>query len=219
VENGHASFLSTLNLHLSTVIRAFLFDIGNVLVRFDFSRALCAVAAHSDRTEDAGAVQRFDAVKLEYEDGRMPRADFLRQTFDLLGYRGTEAQFTAAWQGIFTENEPMTTLVRQLHGKFPLFLLSNTNDMHVEGLFRDFPVFAHFTGATYSHEARASKPHPPIYEIACRSHGLDPAGTFFIDDLAPNIATARTLGFQAHHYHHEKHGDLLAAVRAAGVNV
>ena len=201
------------------MIRAFLFDIGNVLVRFDFSRAIRAVAAHSDFADESDALQRIDTVKLAYEDGQLSRADFLREAFALLGYRGTEAQFIAAWQGIFTENEPMTALVRALHGKFPIYLLSNTNCMHVEGLFRDFPVFAHFTGATYSHEAKASKPHRTIYEIAARTHGFNPAATFFIDDLAANIATARELGFHTHHYHHDRHGELLAAIRAAGVEV
>lgn len=200
------------------MIRAFLFDIGNVLVRFDFARAMQAVAALSDVADETEAHRRFEAVKADYEDGRVSRADFLRQAIDILGYRGTEAQFIAAWQGIFWENEPMTALVRQLHGTFPLFLLSNTNDMHVEGLFRDFPVFRHFTDGTYSHEARASKPHRPIYEIACRTHGLDPRTTFFIDDLAANIATARELGFHAHHYHHERHDELLGALRSAGIH-
>ena len=201
------------------MIRSFLFDIGNVLVRFDFSRAVRAVAALSDVADEADALHRMDAVKLHYEDGQVSRADFLHEAFRILGYRGTEAQFIAAWQGIFTENEPMTALVRALHGKFPIYLLSNTNCMHVEGLFRDFPVFAHFTGATYSHEAKASKPHRTIYEIAARTHGLEPGATFFIDDLAANIATARELGFHTHHYHHDRHGELLAAIRAAGVEV
>ena len=201
------------------MIRAFLFDIGNVLVRFDFSRAVRAVVPFSDVADEADALHRIDAVKLGYEDGQISRADFLHEAFRILGYRGTEAQFIAAWQGIFTENEPMTSLVHALRGKFPLFLLSNTNDMHVEGLFRDFPVFAHFTGATYSHEAKASKPHRPIYEIACRTHGLDPRTTFFIDDLAANIATAREIGFHSHQYHHDRHGELLAAVRGAGVEL
>jgi len=201
------------------MIRAFLFDIGNVLMRFDFSHALRAVAPLCDAADAAVLMSRMDSVKLGYEDGQVSRADFLREAFRTLGYRGTEAQFIAAWQGIFTENGPMTSLVDSLHGKFPLYLLSNTNDMHVEGLFRDFPVFAKFTGATYSHEAKASKPHRPIYETAARTHGLDPRTTFFIDDLAANIATARELGFHAHHYHHERHGELLAAIRAAGVEV
>ena len=201
------------------MIRAFLFDIGNVIVRFDFSRAVRAVAALSDVADEAGALRRMDAVKLHYEDGQISRADFLREVFAILGYRGTEAQFIAAWQDIFWANEPMIALVRRLHGKFPLFLLSNTNDMHVEGLFRDFDVFRLFTGATYSHEAKASKPHRAIYEIACRTHGLDPRTTFFIDDLAANIATARELHFQTHHYHHDRHDELTAAIRAADPEV
>jgi putative hydrolase of the HAD superfamily len=199
------------------MIRAFLFDIGNVLVRFDFAHVARTVAPLCDVADAADALHRIEVVKLHYEDGQISRADFLRQAFEALRYRGTEAQFIAAWQGIFSENAPMTGFVRSLHGKLPLFLLSNTNDMHVEGLFRDFPVFAHFSGATYSHQAKASKPHRTIYEIACRTHGLDPAATFFIDDLAANIATARELGFQTHHYHHGRHGELLDAVRAAGV--
>ena len=201
------------------MIRAFLFDIGNVLMRFDFLRAASAVAPHCDATDAADVMQRMESVKYGYEDGQVSRPEFLQKAFAALGYRGTEAQFIAAWQGIFTENKPMTALVDSLHGKFPLYLLSNTNDMHVEGFFRDFPVFAKFTGATYSHEAKASKPHRPIYEIACRTHGLDPRTTFFIDDLAANIATARELGFEAHHYHHERHGDLLDALRSTGLEI
>ena len=201
------------------MIRAFLFDIGNVLVRFDFLRAATAIAPLCDAADAAEVMRRMDPVKYGYEDGQVTRTDFLRSAYAALGYRGSGVQFIAAWQAIFSGNEPMAALVRALRGKFPLYLLSNTNDKHVEGLFRDFPVFAHFTGATYSHEAKASKPHRPIYEIACRTHGLDPRTTFFIDDLAANIATARELGFHAHHYHHDRHGELLAAVRAAGVEI
>ena len=201
------------------MIRAFLFDIGNVLARFDFARAAHTIAPLCDVADAAELLQRMESVKYGYEDGQVSRTEFMAKAFAALGYRGTEAQFVAAWQGIFTENEPMAALVRSLHGKFPLYLLSNTNDMHVEGLFRDFPVFEKFTGATYSHEAKASKPHRPIYEIACRSHGLDPRTTFFIDDLAANIATANELGFQTHHYHHERHGELLDALRGTGLEL
>jgi len=201
------------------MIHAFLFDIGNVLVSFDFARAAQAVASLCDAADAAEVLKRIDAVKYGYEDGQVSRAEFLHTAFGALGYRGSEAQFIAAWQGIFIENEPMTALVRSLHGRFPLYLLSNTNDMHVEGLYRDFPVFGQFTGGTFSHLAKASKLHREIYETARRSHGLDPAATFFIDDLPANIATAREFGFRAHHYHHDRHGDLLANIRAAGVEV
>ena len=192
---------------------AFLFDIGNVLVHFDFIHAARAILPLCDAADAGELLQRIDADKLRYEDGQMPRADFLRAAFAALKYRGTEAEFIAAWQCIFSANAPMHQLVERLRGRYPLYLLSNTNDIHIEGLFRDFPVFQHFTGATYSHLARASKPHRAIYEIACRDHALEPSTTLFIDDLAANIATAQALGFQTHHYHPERHDALLDALR------
>ncbi len=199
------------------MIRTFLFDIGNVLVRFDFSKAVRTLAALSDVADEDEVLARIETVKVAYEDGEISRADFLRETFRILKYRGTEAQFIAAWQDIFTANEPMHDLVRRLHGRFPLYLLSNTSDIHVEGLFRDFDIFGHFTDATYSYIVRASKPHRPIYEIATRAHGFTPAETLFIDDLAANIATAKELGFQTHHYHPDRHHELLATLSAHGI--
>lgn len=198
------------------MIHAFLFDIGNVIVRFDFTRALRAVAALSDVTDEAAALQRIDAVKLTYEDGQITRDAFLKEAFALLNYRGTREQFIAAWQDIFWANEPMHALIRSLHGRYPIHLLSNTNDMHVEGLFRDFDIFQCVTTGVYSHEVAASKPNPRIYAIACEKCGIDPATTFFIDDLAANIETARKAGFQAHHYHHDRHEALLDDLRTAG---
>jgi glucose-1-phosphatase len=196
------------------VIRAFLFDIGNVLVRFNFAKAYAELAPVSGIAHTAELLARIEAVKLQYEDGQLSRAAFLEQVFDFLQFRGTEADFLKAWQGIFTGNEPMVALVRRLHSQFPLYLLSNTNCMHLEGLFRDFDFFSLFRGGTYSHVASASKPGARIFEIACAEHGLEPASTFFIDDLAANVATARELGFRCHQYHPDRHDDLLGALQA-----
>jgi glucose-1-phosphatase len=201
------------------VIRAFLFDIGNVLVRFDFNKAHRAIMALSNQEPDAEGLAQLEKVKLAYEDGQIPRAEFFRQVFDILQYRGTEQQFIAAWQDIFTANSPMVEVVRQLHGRYRLFLLSNTNCMHVEGLFRDFDYFALFDGATYSHVARTSKPLPQIFEIACQQHGIIPAETLFIDDLEPNIGTAKNLGFHTHHYHPDQHEAFLAGLRELNVEL
>jgi HAD superfamily hydrolase (TIGR01509 family) len=89
--------------------------------------------------------------------------------------------------------------------------------MHVEAFFRDFDFFACFGGGTFSHEARASKPSRRIFEIACERHGLIPAETLFIDDVAENIAAAAALGFHTHHYHAAQHDALLSALAKAGV--
>jgi glucose-1-phosphatase len=198
-------------------IRAFLFDIGNVLLKFDFSKALRAVAAQSDVANEVEALGLIDRIKVAYEDGQIDRATFLRGVFDVLRYRGDEPAFIAAWEDIFEPNEPMVRLVEELAKKScPLYLLSNTNDIHRNYFLRQYPFFRHFKGGTYSDTARASKPGREIYETACREHGLTAGETFFIDDLLPNIETARGLGFQAHHYHADRHAALLEDLKAAG---
>jgi putative hydrolase of the HAD superfamily len=199
------------------MLRAFLFDIGNVLLHFDFNIALRKIAAHCDGLAFAELSALLEPAKSQFEDGRVDRKAFLQAAFAALQYRGTEAQFVAAWEDIFEENKPMTALVERLHGRFPLYLLSNTNDLHVDYFLRRYPVFTHFSGRVFSHEVRAAKPHPEMYRIACQQLGLEPVKTFFIDDLLPNIETARSLGFRTHHYHHERHGDLLAALETMGV--
>ena len=200
-------------------IRAFLFDIGNVLLKFDFAKALRAIAAESEVASEIEALGLIDRIKVAYEDGQIDRPSFLRGAFDVLKYRGTDATFIAAWENIFEPNEPMIALVNQLAGQFPLYLLSNTNDIHREYFLRQYPFFQHFKGGTYSDTARASKPGREIYEIACRDHRLAAAETFFIDDLLPNIETARGLGFHAHHYHSDRHDQLLEDLRAQNVRV
>ena len=199
------------------MIRAFLFDIGNVILKFDFSGVLKKTLALSEVRDPIDATAQIDRIKVGYEDGQIDRATFLRGVFDVLRYRGTEAQFIAAWEDIFTPNEPMVALVEQLHERFPLYLLSNTSDIHRDFIFQRYPFFQRFAGGIYSYEVKSSKPARDIYEIAQRQLGIEPPSTFFIDDLLPNIETARSLGFHVHHYHYDQHEALLTQLAASGV--
>lgn len=198
------------------VLRAFIFDIGNVLLRFDFQLALKKLARDADPAAEA-IMQLIEPVKVAYEDGRMQRGDFQAQVRAIVRYTGSDGDFISAWEDIFTENQPMMELVERLHGHHPLYLLSNTSDIHVEFIFRRYPVFRCFTDGVYSYQARASKPNREIYDLAVQQFGVTPAETLFIDDLLPNVETARAVGLRAHHYHHEQHAALLEELRGAGI--
>lgn len=200
------------------MLRAFIFDIGNVILRFDFQHAIRKLQQHSNPVSET-ILELIEPVKLAYEGGRMERADFQAELRAILRYTGSDADFVAAWEDIFTVNEPMVELIEALEPQYPLYLLSNTSDIHVDFFFRRYPVFGRFRDAVYSYKVRASKPEREIYEIAARQFGVAPGGAFFIDDLAPNIATAAEVGFQTHHYHHERHQELLEKLRALGVKV
>ncbi len=198
-------------------IRAFVFDIGNVLLRFDFSLALRALAGKSQFTAPEEILIHIERIKIAYEDGRIDRAGFLRGVFDVLRFTGTEADFIGAWEDIFEPNEPMIATVDNLHGRYPLYLLSNTSDIHRDYIFRRYPVFNRFDQGIYSFEVGASKPGHQIFEIACEKLRLHPPVTLFVDDLLPNIEMARTLGFVCHHYHHDHHDAFLKELQENGV--
>jgi putative hydrolase of the HAD superfamily len=205
---------------VSTAIDAVVFDIGNVLLRFDFSLALRALTARMDASAPVDPAQILvdvDRVKVAYEDGAIDRAAFLRGVFDVLRYRGTEGEFVRAWEDIFEPNAPMITLVEELSARLPLYLLSNTSDIHRDYVFRRYPFFARFTAGIYSFDVCASKPGRRIFEIAIERLQLVPARTLFIDDLLPNIETARAMGFVCHHYHHDRHALLLEQVRSLSI--
>ena len=191
---------------------ALLFDIGNVIVRFDFTVAAQRFAAQSRATAEE-VLALLSPFKDELESGRISDEDFIAQSVARIGFRGTQAEFIRIWGDIFTENAPMIAAVETLAQTHPLYLLSNTSGLHKDWLFTHFPVFRHFAGGVCSHEARCMKPHEPIYEVAVRTLGLDPARTLYIDDLADNIATGRRLGFVCHHYAPERHGAFEGALR------
>jgi glucose-1-phosphatase len=190
---------------------ALLFDIGNVLVRFDFTVAAQRLAALAETTAEE-VLELLSPFKDDLECGRISDADFIAQSMARIAFRGTREEFIRIWGDIFTENAPMTTVVEQLAAEHPLYLLSNTSGLHKEWLMANFPLFRHFTGGIFSHEACCVKPHEPIFRAAMESFDLDASRTLYIDDLADNIATGQRLGFVCHHYHPDRHDRFQAAL-------
>jgi HAD superfamily hydrolase (TIGR01509 family) len=205
-------------LQARPMIRAFVFDIGNVILRFDFTLALDRLRQHRGG-ETAEVLHQIEPVKVAYESGAITRPEFLQRIGVVIRHTGTHRELVAAWEDIFTENEPMIALIEQLHGRFPLYLLSNTSDLHVEYMLRTYPVFSRFDDAVYSHVAKCLKPGREIFRIAIRQFGITPEATVYVDDLAPNVATAAELGFAAILYDHANHGALLAELSRLGVDI
>jgi putative hydrolase of the HAD superfamily len=200
------------------MIRAFVFDIGNVILKFDFTIALGKLTKLC-RAPLGGPelMQRIEEVKSLYEGGRIGRTEFLKQVFELVDFTGTELDFISAWEDIFEENTPVAQLVEQLHGKYPLYLLSNTSDIHMDYVLKNYPVFGRFTDAIYSYKVCCSKPERAIFELTVSRFGLVPQETVFIDDLPANVEAARKLGFQTIQYDFRNHESALEQLRSLGV--
>lgn len=183
---------------------ALLSDIGNVLVSFDFRIAAERCAEFCPFPPEA-LFSRLDGIKQPYESGALDDDEFLAQAAAALKFSGTRARLAEIWCEIFQENTAMESTLAGLRGAVPLYLLSNTNGLHKEHLFRTCPVLRHFQGGVYSYSARCAKPERRIFEMAVDELSLEPARTLYVDDLEPNLETAAAMGFQTHLYHLDDH--------------
>jgi len=198
------------------MIRSFIFDIGNVLLPYDFNRALRRIEARS-RHPLSHLAASYPPLQNSYETGHISLTEFVERSIALMEFEGTASEFIAAWQAIFEENPAMFRLVERLRKRYPLYLLSNTNDIHLNYINARYPIFASFTDAVYSHRVGCMKPSHSIYEIATRQFDVEPGETVFIDDLPANVAAARECGFHAFQYDHRQHQRLLDELAALGV--
>lgn len=187
---------------------AFLFDIGNVILGFDFNIAVRKLRDFGITHKEPFAY--IAEVKNRYEAGEYDDEEFVELAMGQLGFNGSSGEFVTIWQQIFHENTAMAETIRDLaKGERPLYLLSNTNGLHIRHILRDYPIFQAFAGGIYSHEAKSMKPAPAMFQQAIARFGLIPEETLYIDDLPANIETGRALGFKSHLYDPLDHQALL----------
>ena len=145
--------------------KAVVFDLGKVLLEFDFGIAARTLAPASAVT--AEEFQRaLDQSPLlhDYESGRIDSRRFYEGVVSRTGYRGAEPEFRASFADIFSEIGPMVELHAQLRaGGVPAFVFSNTNEIAVTHIRARFAFFRDFDGHVLSYEVGAMKPLPEIY--------------------------------------------------------
>jgi putative hydrolase of the HAD superfamily len=174
------------------------FDLGKVLVDFDWSIAARKIAARS--TTPPEQFHEFLATSpllWQYECGQLARAEFFEAIRRATGFLGTAAEFNGYFAEIFTEVAPMISLHAELRRRgFKTLILSNTNDLAIEHIRRDFPFFNNFDGYILSYEVGAMKPDAKIYAALENLAGKRGADLIYLDDRAENIEAAVKRGWR-----------------------
>ncbi|PSJ18852.1 HAD-IA family hydrolase [Nitrosomonas supralitoralis] len=180
--------------------RIFLFDIGRVLLDFDFESSLIKLIPENIENPQElirKVLKRKDALEI----GLIDPARFASWALKILVSNASPEQFYQAWQQIFTVNESMWRCVRKLaNNNHSLFLLSNISAIHCPWIFTTYPEFSCFRHKILSFEIGALKPELAIYKYAINTYRLNPISTIYIDDQPPNIAVGKAIGFQCWQY-------------------
>lgn len=174
------------------------FDLGKVLVDFDFGIAARRIAAEG--TISSQAVKDYidhSPLLFRYETGRITREEFYDEICRVSGFRGGIDAFATYFADIFAPIEPMIRWHARLRELgYPTYILSNTNDLAVEHIRRSYPFFANFDGYIYSYQVKAMKPQPEIYAALEAMAGAAGDELVFIDDRAENVAAGVQRGWR-----------------------
>lgn len=181
--------------------KAIIFDLGGVLIHFDFRRAyralaeVCPYAADgiSERIAATGLVERFETGLVEPRDFFAQLSQTLELSVDYDGFR-------RIWNHIFTGPLLPESLLRGLALRYRLLLLSNTNAIHFEMIRQAYPMLRHFHDMALSYQVQALKPRPEIFQVALERAGCRPEECFYTDDTAAHVDAARALGIDAERF-------------------
>jgi FMN phosphatase YigB (HAD superfamily) len=195
---------------------ALIFDIGQVLVTFDFNRAWDALAVDSGLL-DPRIKEYLEPLIARLECGDLPAEEFLELARIEADYTKSSESFRRCYVDIFDLNTPMAELVPKLAEQWPLYLLSNTSQLHLDHLRETFPLFQLFRGGAFSHLSRSMKPSPKIYLDALAAAGVPAESAVFLDDNHNNVAAAQALGLRAFPYDYTNHTAAVAWLWEQGV--
>lgn len=187
---------------------AIILDFGGVLFDIDYdapARAFKELGLENFETIYAKANQTplFD----DLETGKVSNNDFLQELIRLGNLDASIAEAEKAWNSILTGiPEIRVQIVHALKNRKPLYLLSNTNAIHVlkfEQMMDETVGLSRFKSAFekiyYSNEIGIKKPHRKTFLEVCEWNDLDPSRTLFIDDSPQHVDGAKKAGLHGYH--------------------
>jgi len=179
-------------------VKAIVFDLGKVLVDFDYGIGASKLSIQSKASADEiRALIDQSPLLFRYESAQMTTPQFFDEVRRQIGFRGAFTEFANSFADIFTEITAMTRLHAEVRALgLPSFILSNTNEIAIAHVRKNFPFFANFTGYVFSYEHAVLKPHERIYELTEQHCGYRGGEILFLDDKLENVAAAAKRGWQ-----------------------
>ena len=186
-------------------IENIIFDLGGVILNIDYNLTRTAFeklgVTHFDEMYSQTTA---DKLFQNLETGKITEDHFYEELNRCTGLNLSPKEIKYAWNAMLLSfRESSLQFLEEVNSKYQLFLLSNTNFIHINAFTKMFhkrkrekAFEAYFNKAFYSCEIGFRKPDSVCYECILNTVKLEPRKTLFIDDSADNIEGAKKAGMQ-----------------------
>ncbi|MDR1941474.1 MAG: HAD family phosphatase [Endomicrobium sp.] len=182
-------------------VKIIVFDLGKVLFDFDLSKFAFAFSKKTPyKPYDINELLfEYANLAFSYEKGDLSSEEFFNIIAQKTHYSGSYNEFCVIWNNIFTPVAATIELAAKTASKYPVGLLSNTNELHINYLKERYPsVFMLFSKIHLSNEMRVRKPDDEIFKAVIKDYGVKPEEIFFTDDMEINVEAARKNAIKAY---------------------
>lgn len=184
-----------------------IFDLGGVLININYSLTSDAFEAlglgkFDELFSQASQTKLFDL----YEKGLISSDEFRTRVKTFFSQPLDDHTIDTAWNAMLLDfSKERLDFLQKIKTTHRTFLLSNTNDIHIQQINRDLQkvhgipnLNGHFEKVYLSYEVNMRKPDAEIFELVLKENNLNPAETLFIDDSAQHIEAAKKLGIHTY---------------------
>ena len=188
-------------------IKNIIFDLGNVLFDIDYDKTIKAFEQLGFRDfKSHFSPYKMDNLFENIETGKITAAEFYQSIKAVSSKPVSSEQIKQAWNAMLLQfRMDSLAFLKQISSKYNLYLLSNTNSIHLEAVEAMFlretgeqSLNDYFIKAYYSNLIGLRKPDAEVYSFVLEDAGLMASETLFIDDLFTNIDGAIPLGIHTH---------------------
>jgi putative hydrolase of the HAD superfamily len=178
---------------------AIVFDLGNVLINFDYR-----IAVEKFNKIEPNLGKKFlehhknnYQIHRSFEKGLITEEEFIRIALSGVNHKVEPETFAKIYSDIFTPNNDVISLLPILKNKFKLILLSNTDPLHKKYGWEKYEFLSLFDHLVLSFDIGSVKPEENIYKAVEVFSKFTPQEHLYIDDIAEYTITAKELGWDA----------------------
>ncbi len=189
-------------------IKNIIFDLGGVIINIDYNLTINEFEKLG-LSDPEKVYTQFKQLPLmdKYDIGEISSERFVSELRSLLRPGTTDQQIIDAWNAMLLDfPQERANLLLNLKSKYRTFLLSNTNEIHINYHFQRMreefgydEMKSFFEKEYYSHRIGMRKPNKEIFDYVISQNGLKASETLFIDDTLQHVEGARRAGLRVYH--------------------